>query len=150
MSTKPGMTHAPAASTASRAPSLIRPISTMKPSRTPTSPQNGSPPAPSTTVPPRIRRSSMGFLQHQAVLAPPEISARQPAHDMPDAPQAGDDHHAEVGVELDRNDAQRQAGILHAAFDHDRPPVPLAHTHRLAGGPAEKQPAGVVDDDDHQ
>ena len=31
---------------------------------------------------------------------------------MPDAPEAGDDDHAKVRIELHRDDAQREAGVL--------------------------------------
>src|SRR5512141_898854 len=111
MSTKPGVTHAPCASMRSRAAVVIRPTSTITPSFRPTSALNGSPPRPSTTVPPSMSQSS--------ILAPPKQCERQARHDVPDAPQARDDDHAEIGIELDRDDPQREAGVLHAALDHD-------------------------------
>src|SRR4249920_3396176 len=117
MSTKPGVTQAPPASTRSRAAPVTRPTSTMRPSRTPTSARNGAPPLPSTTVPPSISQSS--------ILHPPGDRQRQPRHDVPDAPEAGDDDHAQVGVEGHGDDAERQAGVLHPALDHDRPAVAL-------------------------
>ena len=52
---------------------------------------------------------------------------------MPDAPQARDDHHAQVGVELHRDDAEREARVLHAAFDGDGAPVTLGEAERGRG-----------------
>src|SRR4030095_2419101 len=117
MSTKPGVTQAPWASMRSRAARVIRPTSTIRPSWIATSAPNGAAPLPSTTVPPSISQSS--------ILASPEERERQPRHDVPDAPQARDDHHAEVGVEGHGDDAERQPRVLHPALDDDRPAVAL-------------------------
>src|SRR5689334_23137086 len=122
MSMKPGVTHAPRASIRSRAASSTEPTATMRPSRMPTSALNGPRPVPSTTLPPSISESS--------ILLSPQHRERQARHDVPDAPQARDDHHAEVGVELHRDDAERQAGILHAAIDHDGAPIALGDPER--------------------
>src|SRR5579883_2837931 len=58
MSTKPGATTSPPASMVRAAGSSVGPIEAMRPSRTPTSARRAGPPVPSTTVPPRMRRSS--------------------------------------------------------------------------------------------
>src|SRR5262245_19529623 len=53
----PGETISPSASTVRSAADRMRPISTMRPARTPTSPRKRAAPEPSTIVPPRISRS---------------------------------------------------------------------------------------------
>src|SRR5690349_437514 len=61
MSTTPGRTHAPEASTSrAAAPGASRSTTVTTPSCTPTSARRGAAPVPSSTVPPRIARSSMG------------------------------------------------------------------------------------------
>src|SRR5690349_9307498 len=100
MSTKPGVSHAPSAAMRSRAALVMVPISTMRPSFTPTSAVNGAAPVPSTTVAPSNSESS--------ILAPPEHRERHARHDVPDAPQARDDDHAEIGVGLHGDDPQCQ------------------------------------------
>src|SRR4051812_20994348 len=55
----PGATTSPPASMVSAASSLVVPISTMRPSRTPTSAGRAGAPVPSTTEPPLITQSSM-------------------------------------------------------------------------------------------
>src|SRR5690349_24198088 len=139
MSMKPGVTQAPRASTRSRAASPRLPIATMRPSRMPTSASNGAWPLPSTTVPPSISQSS--------ILLPPQGRERQARHDVPDAPQARHDDHAEIGVELHRDDAEREPRVLHAALDDDRAPVALGDPERTSTQVAEQQPAGVVQHD---
>src|SRR5512144_1796339 len=140
MSTKPGVTQAPPASTCSRAARVMRPTSTMRPPCTPTSAVNGAAPLPSTTVPPSISQSS--------ILLPPQERQRESRHDVPDAPQAGDDHHAEIGVELHRDDAEREARVLHAALDHDGAAVALGDAEGERAQIAEREPARVVQDHD--
>src|SRR5438128_9262704 len=62
MSTKPGATMQPSASTVRAAGELpIRPTATTRPSRTPTSAVYAGSPEPSTTVPPRTSRSRSGM-----------------------------------------------------------------------------------------
>src|SRR5579884_2203147 len=58
MSTKPGVTRAPSASTTRSADPVRRPTSTTTPSLTPTSALRLGAPVPSMTVPPLITRSS--------------------------------------------------------------------------------------------
>src|SRR4051812_8029633 len=140
MSTKPGVTQAPSAWTRSRAALVIRPTSTIRPPAMPTSARYGAPPVPSTTVPPSMSQSS--------ILHPPQDRERQAGHDVPDAPEAGDDDHAEVGMEGHGDDAERQPRVLHPALDHDRPAVALGHPERLRAQPAEHESAAVVQDDD--
>lgn len=69
---------------------------------------------------------------------------------MPDAPQAGNDDHAEVGVELHRDDAERQPRVLHAALDDDGAPVAFGQPEGGGRQPAEREAGGVVRDDDAQ
>src|SRR6188768_3791154 len=114
MSTKPGVSQAPSALTRSRAASVTRPTATMRPSRTPTSAVKGALPVPSTTVADSNSQSS--------ILPSPIERAAHAADDVPDAPEAGHHHHAEVAAELHRDDAKRQAGVLHAALDHHGAP----------------------------
>src|SRR5438132_9086400 len=57
MSTKPGVTIRPFASTSACAPPEMAPIAAIRDPVTPTSASNGSLPVPSTTRPPRITRS---------------------------------------------------------------------------------------------
>src|SRR5215218_5163202 len=142
MSMKPGVTQAPCASTRSRAASSIEPMATMRPPWMPTSALNGALPVPSTTLPPSMSQSS--------ILLSPQHRESQTRHDVPDAPQARDDDHAEVGIELHGDDAEREPGILHAALDHDGAPVALDDAERQRAQVAEQQPARVVQDHDHK
>src|SRR5258705_9775601 len=142
MSTKPGVSHAPWAAMRSRAALVIEPISTMRPSFTPTSALYGAAPVPSTTVAPSNSESS--------ILAPPENRERHARHDVPDAPQARDDDHAQVGIELHGDDAERQPRVLHAAFDDDRAHVALADPERQRAQPAEHEAERVVQHDDRE
>src|SRR5438309_5547129 len=59
MSTNPGVTSAPSASSTSLASSSTWPTAAMRPSFTPTSAVRRGTPVPSTSVPPRMIRSSM-------------------------------------------------------------------------------------------
>src|SRR4051794_16750908 len=72
----PGVTSSPDASSSVCASSVMAPTSTMRPSRIPTSATYGSPPVPSTTVPPLIRWSSTS-------IEPVEVDAVV-AHDLAD------------------------------------------------------------------
>src|SRR3954466_9011557 len=67
MSTKPGVTSNPSASIVRAASSAMAPISVMRPSRTPTSAVRAGAPVPSTTLPPRIRRSSVEAIERARV-----------------------------------------------------------------------------------
>src|SRR5438045_1444676 len=61
MSTKPGVTSAPSASTSSRARPSTRPTSVTTPSVMATSAVRAGAPVPSTTLPPRITTSCMTY-----------------------------------------------------------------------------------------
>src|SRR6187431_2093830 len=102
----------------------------------PMSALNGARPVPSMTLPPSMSQSS--------ILLSPQHREGQARHDVPDAPQARDDDHAEVGGELHGDDAEREPGILHAALDHDGAPVALGDTERERAKVAEQQSARVV------
>src|SRR5205823_4376911 len=82
MSTKPGATTAPSASSTRRAAPGTAPSAAMRPSRIATSPRRAGAPVPSTSVPPRISRSKCSAI----VGAPaPDLSAKRAAS----ATQAG-------------------------------------------------------------
>src|SRR5580693_5667105 len=64
---KPGQTVWPPTSTVRAAGSSAGPMATIRPSLTPTSAGTGAPPLPSTTTPPRSRRSSTSPTGQQRV-----------------------------------------------------------------------------------
>src|SRR3954470_4854116 len=108
MSTNPGVTSAPAASIDSRDPVVSFPISTIVPSRIPTSADRPGVPKPSITVPPRKTRSSMAQLF--SIEGAPKERERAAGNNMPDAPQPCHGQHGEVGAKLRGDDPERQAG----------------------------------------
>src|SRR5690606_17134125 len=66
-STKPGVTSSPSASTTRAASPSSRPIAAIAPSTTATSAVRAGAPVPSTTVPPRIRRSNIEAIERTRV-----------------------------------------------------------------------------------
>jgi hypothetical protein len=63
---------------------------------------------------------------------------------MPDSPKAGHRDHRQAGAELRGDDAERKAGVLHAAFDHDRTPVRDRQARRKRADVAERKAEAVV------
>src|SRR4030095_5296283 len=82
-SMKPGVTILPVASIRSDAPRLVRfPIATIRSPLMPTSAGRGSAPGPSNTVPPDIRMSNSGVVEHaeMAIVAAATVDTK---HGLP-------------------------------------------------------------------
>jgi hypothetical protein len=69
---------------------------------------------------------------------------------VPDTPQARDYHHAEIATELQGDDAERQARILHAGFDDDGASGPRRQTECTRTKITEREPRAVLGDDDRE
>ena len=67
---------------------------------------------------------------------------------MPDAPEARNNHHAEIGIELQGDDAEGEPRVLHASLDRDRTALCNAETEQISGYPPESETEGVVGDDE--
>src|SRR6478752_5835948 len=79
MSTNPGVTSRPSASTVRSAEPSTRPTSVITPSRTPTSAVRAGAPVPSTTVPPRITRSWSDISAPSGAHRGQDLFAEEPA-----------------------------------------------------------------------
>src|SRR3954468_19461907 len=90
MSTHPGVTMRPSASSWRRPPSSTRPTAVMMPSSTATSAVIGGPPVPSTTVPPRITMSCIEEVLAGGARKRPELAHhRSPVSRGPQPAQDG-------------------------------------------------------------
>ena len=69
---------------------------------------------------------------------------------MPDAPQAGDGDHGEVGAELRGDDAEREPRVLHPALNDDRAAIGYCQAGGAGCSVAEAKPERVVPDHDRQ
>src|SRR5215475_11641828 len=90
MSTKPGVTSSPSASSTRRAGPDTRPSSAMRPSASATSAVRAGAPVPSTTVPPRITRSNGIRSDSSGVEGEPQAGLRPGRLDQEPAPRDGD------------------------------------------------------------